>query len=133
VSDPLDMDVQPGDDVAVSIYLGEMTRMDCGCAIQGPFCRGCFPWGQEDEELTAHYRSLLRLRKRNHVFRAGGFRVLSAEAGKICYERFGGGKCVRVTVDRNSAAFRIESVNGDKLHPLYTGGKKKKKEEHLHV
>ena len=105
------------------VFYGDEAGME---GYEDPFCRGCFPWGRENEELTAHYRSLLRLRKRHSVFREGGFRVLSAEAGKICYERFAEGKCIRVTVDRNADAFRIESVNGDKLHPLYTGGKKKK-------
>jgi len=66
VSDPLDMDVQPGDDVAVSIYLGEMTRMDCGCAIQGPFCRGCFAYGDRCGE--AEFSLLWRKETDWHFF-----------------------------------------------------------------
>ncbi len=112
------------------VFYGDEAGME---GYEDPFCRGCFPWGNEDAELTAHYRSLLRLRGRHKVFREGSFRVLCAEAGRIVYERCGGGKCIRVSVDRNSMEFRIESVNGDKLHALYTGGSKRKKGESRHV
>ena len=52
VSDELPMEIVSGGDVTVSIYMKECTRLDCGCAVQGPFCRGSFAEGDRcDEEI----------------------------------------------------------------------------------
>ena len=66
---------------APSIYYGDETLMEGG---KDPFNRKCYPWGKEDPEMMAHYKTLCRLRKVEKALRTGGLKVI--EAGK---NRFG--------------------------------------------
>lgn len=50
VSDPIALDIVRGEDVAVSMYLGEMTELATGTEISGPLSR---LWFCEGEALTA--------------------------------------------------------------------------------
>lgn len=41
-----------------------------------PFCRSCYPWGDEDDVLIEFYRKNIALRNENEVFRSGEFETV---------------------------------------------------------
>ena len=52
------------------LYYGDEAGME---GYRDPFNRGCYPWGEEEEELIAWYRQLGALRGDNPVLREGAF------------------------------------------------------------
>lgn len=73
-----------------SVFYGDEAGMQGG---RDPFCRGTYPWGNEDAELLEHYKKLGKIRRRR-VYKNGEFRVLSAEKGCIVFERYDGEESV---------------------------------------
>lgn len=67
-----------------SIYYGDEAGMQ---GYKDPFNRRCFPWGNENEELTEWYRKLGEVRTQNNVFVDGKIEILSAAAGCVAYSR----------------------------------------------
>jgi len=55
-----------------------------------PFCRRPFPWGHEDQQLTAFYREVGRLHRSYPVFRDGYVRLLWADSGIAAVLRYNG-------------------------------------------
>ncbi|MCQ2418214.1 MAG: glycoside hydrolase family 13 protein [Clostridia bacterium] len=82
-----------------SIYYGDEAGME-GC--KDPFNRACFPWGNEDQALTAWYQALGRM-KEHPVLRYGDLRVLSAGEGKLSFVRTWQGRRVTMFVNRSDA------------------------------
>ena len=72
---------------APCIYYGD----EVGLSSAGdPYCRGAFPWGQEDTwdwQLLAFYRRATALRHAHPVLRTGTFRPLHAEGGVYAFGR----------------------------------------------
>lgn len=81
------------------IYYGDEAGLDGG---EDPYNRGCYPWGNEDNELVDHYRFLGRLRKEHEVFVDGEFVPVSAAMGCVAYERKGRGERIMTVANRNS-------------------------------
>ena len=83
-------------------------------AVEGykdPFCRACYPWGEENKLMLDFYRRLGELRKCN-VFAEGDFHQLAAERGVYAFER----------VDTETDSQAIVAVNrGDDVYKLYLG------------
>lgn len=71
------------------IYYGDEVGME---GYRDPFNRGCFPWGQENRELTHWYRRLGQLRRNAPALREGAFTPLFSGDGVVCYERRGAGQ-----------------------------------------
>jgi cyclomaltodextrinase / maltogenic alpha-amylase / neopullulanase len=73
---------------APCIYYGDEVGLDGG---PDPGCRKCMEWdpARQDQDMLAHYRSLIALRKQYPALRSGKFRILHAEAGSplLVYER----------------------------------------------
>lgn len=87
-----------GDEVAVEGY-------------KDPFCRVCYPWGEENKLMLDFYRRLGELRKMS-VFSDGDFHQLVAERGVYAFER----------VDTESDSQAIVAVNrGEDVYKLYLG------------
>ena len=80
------------------VYYGDEADVDGGV---DPFNRGCYPWGNEDEELIAHYKFLGRLRKEHPVFKEGEFVPVSAALGCVAFERRGEGERIMTVANRN--------------------------------
>lgn len=59
------------------IFYGDEAGMQ-GC--EDPFCRRCYPWGSEDNDLVEHYRKLGKLRARTEL-QHGSFRIIKADNG----------------------------------------------------
>lgn len=78
------------------VFYGDEAGMQ---GYEDPFCRTCFPWGNEDTELTEWYKTLARLRLDNDVFCDGSFRSITSENGVFAFERRKGKKVVRIAVN----------------------------------
>lgn len=70
---------------APTLYYGDEAGV---CGFTDPDNRRTFPWGKEDQELTAFYRSAIALHRRYEVFRTGAVRFLFNDYGVIAYGRF---------------------------------------------
>lgn len=93
-----------------SLYYGDEAGVEGG---RDPFCRRTFPWGNENKELTEHYKKLGQLR-RDPIFAEGDFRVVDSGVGYIIYERTLGER--KVTVISNVSGMDMKtSVRGREL------------------
>ena len=80
------------------IYYGDEAGME---GFEDPFCRACYPWGREDEELQAYYRMMTALRGSSEALRRGGLRVLAAGSGRIAFSRAFGDESLIVCVNHS--------------------------------
>lgn len=88
-----------------SIYYGD----EAGLTGYGdPFCRGGFPWGKENRELTEFYKKLGNFRRKNPVFASGEFVPVYANYGDIVFIRKKDEKAVLVAVNRWHEPSEIE-------------------------
>ena len=67
------------------IYYGEEIGME---GYGDPFCRRCYPWGAEDEDILAHYRALGKIRRENDFLSEADFCQLYAQKGAYVFARF---------------------------------------------
>ena len=66
------------------IYYGDEAGME---GYRDPFNRGCYPWGEEDEELLSWHRQLGKLRHASPSLREGRFLPLCSAPEVLCFER----------------------------------------------
>lgn len=99
------------------VYYGDEVAME---GYKDPFCRCCYPWGQENLLMLDFYRRLGDLRKLS-VFSDGDFHELVAERGVYVYER----ACTEtetkaiVAVNRGGESYRL--YLGDVYEDALTG------------
>lgn len=67
-----------------SLYYGDEAGMT---GYGDPFCRGCYPWGNEDEDLLAYYRTLGKARLHCAAFAEGELEFLAVGLGYVIYRR----------------------------------------------
>ncbi len=67
-----------------SIYYGDEAGME---GWGDPFCRGCYPWGQENVELLEFYKGLGKLRHSSKSLSNGTIYFTFAEKGLVAYLR----------------------------------------------
>jgi len=91
------------------IYYGDEAGME---GHKDPFCRLPFPWGEEELSLTEFYRTVIRARKREEIFREGSFSFVYADADVLCYERRDRGEKVVVILNRGKDEYEINTVDG---------------------
>lgn len=65
------------------VFYGDEAGMQ---GYKDPFCRGCYPWGDENVELFDFYKRLGELRNMR-VFTDGDFHELAAELGAYAFKR----------------------------------------------
>lgn len=80
------------------IYYGDEAGMTGG---SDPYNRGPYPWGQEDEELLAHYRDLGRLYRELSPLRGGECEYLAHEDDVLGCRRTDEGGSVLVLINRS--------------------------------
>lgn len=91
------------------VYYGDEVAME---GYKDPFCRCCYPWGEENKLMLDFYRRLGELRTLT-VFSDGDFHQLVAEKGVYAFER----------VDPQTETSAIVAVNrGGDSYNLYLGG-----------
>ena len=79
-----------------SLYYGDEAGLTGGA---DPFCRGCYPWGNEDKELLEFYKKLGDMRKNSKAFK-GDLKCIHAGLGLLCYEREYENEKILVAVNR---------------------------------
>ncbi len=72
-----------------TVFYGDEAGME---GFEDPLNRRTFPWGREDERLTAFFRTLGRLRSQRESLRRGDLRYLYAAGGGLVIERYCGGE-----------------------------------------
>jgi glycosidase len=55
------------------IFYGDEAGIE---GYRDPFCRRCFPWGNEDGELMAHYKKAIATRNESSAFVGGEFETI---------------------------------------------------------
>lgn len=55
------------------IFYGDEAGLE---GYRDPFCRRCFPWGNEDNDLLAHYKKAIGIRKESTAFSSGEFETI---------------------------------------------------------
>ena len=70
---------------APTIYYGDEAGL---CGFTDPDNRRTYPWGQEDKELIAFHKEMIRIHKENPVIRTGSLQMLRWSANILTYGRF---------------------------------------------
>lgn len=81
-----------------SVYYGDEAGMQ---GYKDPFNRGCYPWGNENEELLKFYKKLGKIRTEQAVFKEGHFSPVSSMLGCVAYRRHDENGNIMVIVNRN--------------------------------
>ena len=88
-----------------SIYYGDEAGMQ---GYKDPFNRGCYPWGNENQDLIYWYKSLAALRNNFDVFKDGKLRNAYSHKSIMSFERYktlenGDEEVIFVAVNRSSS------------------------------
>ncbi|HWP52127.1 MAG TPA: glycoside hydrolase family 13 protein [Clostridia bacterium] len=67
-----------------SIYYGDEAG---STGFEDPFNRGCYPWGQEDQDLLSYFKALSAFRKSQRNDFSDGFTLISENTGLFAYCR----------------------------------------------
>ena len=101
------------------VYYGDEVAME---GYRDPFCRCCYPWGEENKSVLDFYRRLGELRKMS-VFSDGDFHELVAEHGVYAFERVDTCAQTQVIVAVNRGHHSYNLHLGDVWQDLLTGRK----------
>lgn len=86
------------------IFYGDEVGMQ---GYEDPFCRRCYPWGNEDLELLSWYKKLGSIRKENAALCGGSYRTLSAENGIFVFERSDSGETLRIALNLGTEDYNL--------------------------
>ena len=101
------------------VYYGDEVAME---GYKDPFCRCCYPWGQENKLMLDFYRRLGELRKLP-VFSDGDFHELYAENGVYAFERTHPEQQCKAIVAVNRGSVSYNLYLGDTYEDALTGRK----------
>lgn len=90
-----------------SLYYGD----EAGLSGYGdPFCRGCFPWGNQNKDLTSFYKKLGSARRKCSAFSKGDIFFLAATDDLVLYRRDFNGKTavMGVNLSQNAQAIKTD-------------------------
>ena len=87
-----------------TVYYGDEAGME---GFEDPFNRRTFPWGQEDQELTAWFAALGRARHTFPALRSGALRWVRAEGGVLAFVRGYGKDAVLAVANRGTQPVRL--------------------------
>ena len=99
------------------VFYGDEAGME---GYRDPFCRGCFPWGEENKLLTDFYRRLGELRNMS-VFTDGDFKQIAAEKGVYAFRRISYETDTEAVVAVNCGKEPYKLYLGDTYSDLLTG------------
>ena len=97
-----------------SLYYGDEAEMQ---GFGDPFCRGCYPWGNENRELIEHYKFLGGIRKNSKALKDGDFVPLIAENGFFAFMRKAKGETLLVAANCGNSEYTLQDsyMNGGKI------------------
>lgn len=101
------------------IYYGDEAGMEGGA---DPFCRKCYPWGNEDTELIAWYSQLAKLRQDLPALKNGEYILKQATAGIFAFTRGHGEDQILVAVNnsKQDATLEMQGFNYNLLTNEYS-------------
>lgn len=111
-----------------TIYYGDEAGQQ---GYEDPFNRRTYPWGQENQELLAFYRSLCAVRAKNPALTDGSIEFLEAHGGVLLYVREDAGERILVAVNRTKETQVYEITGAEKLENLLDGTVHTDGEEHV--
>ncbi|MBO4338413.1 MAG: glycoside hydrolase family 13 protein [Clostridia bacterium] len=82
-----------------SVYYGDEAGMQ---GYKDPFNRGCYPWGEENEELLSFYKKLCKLRKGIPALKDGKIRFVSNILSCVAFERVSANSRLLVIANKNA-------------------------------
>ncbi len=82
-----------------SLYYGDEAGME---GHKDPFNRRPYPWGQENPELLAHFRSLGALRKACPALQEGDISFIQADGGVLEFTRTAPTQTLRICINRSA-------------------------------
>ena len=83
-----------------------------------PFCRCCYPWGNEDAELKEVVSRLGKLRKEHTSLMGGSFRILQEDEAVFAFERAAGGHSLLTMLNRSLGPQPLPE-GWEKAEPLF--------------
>lgn len=92
-----------------SLYYGDEAGVE---GYGDPFCRGFYPWGNEDMYLVEFYKKLGQFRRQCSVFADGTFVPVFTNGSVFAFKRETENEKVLVCVNRNQDATFIDIENG---------------------
>ncbi len=101
------------------VFYGDEVAME---GYKDPFCRCCYPWGEENKLMLDFYRRLGELRKMS-VFSDGDFHELVAERGVYAFERVDTETETKAIVAVNRSQDAYELYLGETYEDVLTGRK----------
>ncbi len=102
-----------------SIFYGDEAGLE---GFEDPFCRRCYPWGEEDQTLVAYYTALCRMKQAYPALRRGNVRVRQAGDRRISFLRRWNGQRLLVAVNRSGEIWPLEKGTVRFGHGLSTDG-----------
>lgn len=92
---------------APTIYYGDEAGV---CGFTDPDNRRTYPWGNEDKELIAFHKDIIRLRRENMELRRGSIKYLDSDYNYLAYGRFNRqGQCI-VLINNSNAELTREVI-----------------------
>ena len=91
---------------APTIYYGDEAGL---CGFTDPDNRRTFPWGNEDKELQAFHKEVIRIHKEEKPLKKGSIKLLASDENLLAYGRFEADEQVVVVVN-NSDELRTVTV-----------------------
>ncbi len=77
---------------APTIYYGDEAGV---CGFTDPDSRRTYPWGNEDKEMIAFHKDIIRIRRENKELREGSIKYVDSDYNFLAYARFNRqGQCV---------------------------------------
>ena len=90
---------------APTIYYGDEAGL---CGFTDPDNRRTFPWGNEDKELQAFHKEVIRIHKEEKPLKKGSIKLLASDENLLAYGRFEAGE--QIVVVNNSDELRTVTV-----------------------
>ena len=90
------------------IFYGDEAGLE---GFRDPFCRRCFPWGNEDLELTEHYKKAIATRNESNAFVSGEFEPVYKFENGFGFVRYDKTDSYLVLVNTGtSTTFRVDTA-----------------------
>lgn len=90
---------------APTIYYGDEAGL---CGFTDPDNRRTYPWGNEDKELIALHRELIRIHRSYQALRTGSLKLIYVAQNVLAYGRFDHRDILLIAVNRGETEYKVE-------------------------
>jgi glycosidase len=96
-----------------TLYYGDEAGMT---GFEDPFNRGTFPWGREDQDLSAWFTALGKARRELLPLRRGTFSWLTCRGRVVSFARCWEGETLLTCVNAGEEPTTVKLPTGKRLH-----------------